>query len=116
MCIRDRGGSAINHVNLYKNRIGRNKKNTRYKKSDFSTEICTPVNKVFQPEGTEPVSYTHLDVYKRQEPALFCQYLRSKDVILRSSRNHSCEDSSEDSTWSTHIITNIVNTDQLYNS
>ena len=39
---------------MYRNKIGKNKKNARFKKSDFSTEICTPVNKVFQPEGTEP--------------------------------------------------------------
>ena len=39
---------------MYRNKIGKNKKNVRFKKSDFSTEICTPVDKVFQPEGKEP--------------------------------------------------------------
>ena len=39
---------------MYRNKVGKNKKNARVKKSDFSTEIRTPVDKVFQPEGTEP--------------------------------------------------------------
>ena len=41
---------------MYRNKIGKNKKNARFKKCDFSTEICTPVNTVFQPEGIEPWS------------------------------------------------------------
>ena len=88
---------------MFRNKIGRNKKNSRCKKGDFSYEICVPVNKVYPPDVREPllelntiqqcppnvtcpvvqehgdgvptqvvwetasaVSYTHLDVYKRQ--------------------------------------------------
>ena len=38
---------------MFKNKIGRNKKNSRYKKGDFSHEICVPVNKVFTPDVRE---------------------------------------------------------------
>ena len=30
------------------------------------------IDKISQPEHDEPVSYTHLDVYKRQPPTLNC--------------------------------------------
>ena len=55
---------------MYKNRIGKNKENARFKKSDFSTEICTPVNKVFQPEGTEP--WVAVNTIQQWTPTILC--------------------------------------------
>ena len=49
-------GCAINPAKMFKNKIGRNKKNSRCKKGDIFHEICVPVNKVFTPDVREQLS------------------------------------------------------------
>ena len=75
-------------LNLYKNRIGKNKKNTRFKKSDFSTEICTPVNKVFQPESTEP--WVAVNTIQQWTPTIVCPVEQEldDDVPTQSAWEH----------------------------
>ena len=88
------GGSAINHEKLFKAKIGKNKKNTRFKKGDFCPEICVPVNKVFQPESTEPLF--EVNTIQQSTPTVACpveQELRGsvptqsawEDVVVISS-------------------------------
>ena len=63
-------GCAINHAKIFRNKIGRNKKNSRCKKGDFSHEICVPVNKVFPPDVREPL--LELNTIQQCPPNITC--------------------------------------------
>ena len=59
-------GRAINSAKLCKCKHANYKDYIWREMSAFNYVTCVPVNNVFPPDIRDPVSYTHLDVYKRQ--------------------------------------------------